>query len=86
MTITSNITDSICYNQSIVLTCNTNDINVTTYKWISTKSNQSEETTSITVIATDDPVEYTCIVSDSNGDISGYSSVNISSNGKLALV
>ena len=87
MTITPNVSlhdGGICYNQSIELTCHASDIRVTTYKWTSSKSNQSEETTSITVTATDDPVEYTCTANDSKGN-SGHSSVNISSDGKRLI-
>lgn len=82
VTIISNITNGvICYNQSIELTCHTNGTNVTTYKWTSIKFKQAEETVSITVTATDDPVEYRCTVTDVNGK-NGYSSVSISSNGE----
>ena len=83
-TITSNVTDGIvCYNKSIELNCHANDtVNVTTYKWISSTFKQPQETASITVMATDDPVQYTCTVTDANGNI-GYSSINISSNGEL---
>ena len=82
VTITSNITNGvICYNQSIELICHTNGVNVTTYKWTSTKFKQAEETASITVTATDEPVEYYCTVTDANGK-NGYSSVSISSNGE----
>lgn len=82
MTITSNITDgNICYSQSIQLTCHAYGINVTQYKWTSTKFKQAMETASITVVATQDPVEYNCMVTNINGE-SGYSSVNISSNGE----
>ena len=84
VTITSNITDGIiCYNKSIELACHANDaVNVTTYKWTSTTFKQAQETASITVLATDDPVQYTCTVTDANGK-SSYSSINISSNGEL---
>ena len=43
---------------------------------------QAMETASIIVVATHDPVEYNCMVTDINGE-SGYSSVNICSNGEL---
>lgn len=83
VTITSNITNGIiCYNKSIELTCRANDANISTYKWTSTTFKQAQETASITVIATADPVQYTCMVTDTDGNI-GYSSVNISSNGEL---
>ena len=83
--ITSNITDGIiCYNKSIQLSCHANDANITTYKWTSPTFKQAQQTASITVIATADPVQYTCIVTDTRGN-SGYSSVNISSNGEFYL-
>ena len=86
MTITSNVTlhdGIVCYNQSIELTCHADGINVTMFKWMSSdKSIQSEHSTNITVIATNSLVEYTCTVSDINGN-HGYSSVDILSNGKL---
>ena len=84
VTITSNITDGIiCYsNQSVELSCHANSINVIQYKWTSTKFKHPEETANITIVATDDPVKYTCTVSDANND-TGYSSINISTNGKL---
>lgn len=82
MTITSNVTDVICYNQSVELTCCASGVNVMERKWISAKLKEPERTASIIVTATDNPVEYTCMVTDTNND-SGYSSVNISSNGKL---
>ena len=81
--ITSNATDGIiCYNKSIELTCHANGVNVTTYKWTSTEFRQIADTASITVMATDDPVQYTCTVTDVNGN-NGNSSVNISSNGEF---
>lgn len=86
MTITSNVTDgTICYNQPVELTCHASGVDVTEYKWISTKFKQAEMTASITVMATDDSVEYICIVTDTDRQ-HGYSSVNISSNGKLIAI
>ena len=87
VTIRSNVTTAIiCCNQSVELTCYANGT-VISYKWTSSKSNQSEETTSITVTATDNPVEYTCTVrADSNGDSTGNSSIIISSNSKKLLI
>ena len=83
VTITTNVTDGIiCLNKSVQLTCHANVVNIATYNWTSTKFTHAEEAASITIIATDDPVGYTCTVTDTNGD-TGYSSVNISSNGKL---
>ena len=83
VTITSNVTDGIiCCNKAVQLTCHANDVNITAYKWTSSAFKEVKVTASITIIATDDPVGYTCTVTDSNGD-NGYSSVNISSNGKL---
>lgn len=84
VTITSNVTNGIvCFNHSVELTCHANGrVNVTAYKWISTKSNQTETTSSIIVKATIDPVLYTCIVTGTKGE-NGYSSLNISSNGEL---
>ena len=83
MTITSNITNGIiCYNKSIELTCHANGVNITIYKWTSTTFKQAQETASVTVMATADPVQYICMVTDTNGN-NGYSSVNISSNGKV---
>ena len=89
VTITSNVTlhGIICCNQSIELTCHADDINVTTYKWTASigKSIQSEYSINITVLATDELVEYTCTVTDIS-DNYGYSSVYILSNGKLVLI
>ena len=83
VTITTNVTDGIiCLNKSVQLTCHANIINIATYNWTSTKFTHAEEAASITIIATEDPVGYTCTVTDTDGD-TGYSSVNISSNGKL---
>ena len=85
--ITSNITDhdgTICYNQSIQLTCRAYSVNITQYRWTSTTFEQAKETASITVVATHDPVEYKCTVTDANGE-SGYSSVNVSSNGEFLM-
>ena len=83
VTIVSNVTNgTVCYNQSIQLTCHANGTVVTHYNWTSTVFKQALETASITVVATHDPVEYKCMVTDINGE-SGYSSVNISSNGEL---
>ena len=85
MTITSNATDGVaCHNQSIELTCQAKGVNVTSYKWTSTTFKQAEVTASIIVMAKDDPVEYTCTVTDTNGE-SGHSSVIISSNGELIV-
>ena len=64
------------------LTCHAYSVNVNQYNWTSTLFKQAIETVSITVVATHDPVEYKCVVTDINGD-SGYSSINISSNGEL---
>ena len=81
--ITSNTTDGIaCYNQSIELTCQAKGVNVTSYRWTSPTFKQAEVNTSIIVVATHDLVEYTCTVTDANGE-SGYSSVKVSSNGEL---
>ena len=83
VTIVSNVTNgTVCYNQSIQLTCHANGTVVTHYNWTSTVFKQAIETASITVVATHDPIEYNCMVTDIN-DESGYSSVNISSNGEL---
>ena len=83
VTIVSNVTNgTVCYNQSIQLTCHANGTVVTHYNWTSTVFKQAMETASITVVATHDPVEYKCMVTYINGE-SGYSSVNISSNGEL---
>ena len=87
VTITSNVTlhdGVICYNQPIELTCHASGINVTMYKWTSSKFSNLENSASITVIAKEDSVQYTCTVSDSNGDC-GYFHVNVSSSGKKLL-
>ena len=77
------MTDGICYyNPSVELICHTNTINVVENNWTSTKFKHPEETANITVVATDDPVKYTCTVTDTNND-NGYSSISISISGKL---
>ena len=77
------MTDGICYhNQSIELICHANIINVIDYKWTSSIFKHPEETANITVVATDDPIKYTCTVTDTNND-NGCSSISISINGKL---
>ena len=83
VTITSDVDNgTMCRNQPV---CHTN---ITTedvmYTWTSScgNFNQSEHSSIITVIATSDPVKYTCIVNSSSGN-HGYSSVHISSDGKL---
>ena len=84
MTITSDVHDGIiCYNHLIRLTCHAYGTHVTQYKWTSTASKQAR-TASIIVLATHDPIEYKCMVTGINSE-SGYSSVNISSNGEFAL-
>ena len=84
MTITSNVKDGIiCYKHSIQLTCHAYGTIVTEYKWTSTIFKQAKETASITVVATHDSVEYKCMVTGING--SGYSSMNISSNGEFIV-
>ena len=86
VTITTNETDGIiCLNHSIKLTCHV--INGTTnttytYKWTSSNYESEEINNIITVTATNNPVLYICLVSDGSGN-SGYSNINISSNGKL---
>ena len=80
VTIKSNGT--VCYKQSVQLTCHAYGINVTQYKWTSTTFEQAKETASIMVVATHDPVEYKCTVTGTNGE-SGYSSVTVSSNGEF---
>ena len=85
MSITYNVTlhgGTLCYKQAIELACYADSVNATVYKWTSTSgSNQSEYSANITVIATDHLVEYTCMVTDSNGN-HGYSSVSVQSDGK----
>ena len=86
--ITSNITDhdgTICYNQSMQLTCHAYSVNITQCRWTSTMFEQAKETASITVVATHDPIEYKCTVTGTDGE-SGYSSVNVSSNGEFLMV
>ena len=72
VTVTSNVTlhsGIICYNQLIELTCHASAINLTIYdKWTSSKSSQSEHSAGITVMAMEDSMQYTCMVSDSNGN------------------
>ena len=89
MTISSNVDNrTICYNQSVELTCHTD---LTTedvvYTWTSScdNFNQSEQSITITVIATTNPVKYTCTVNSSSGN-HGYSTMYISSNGKLLSI
>ena len=89
VTISSNVNNgTTCYNQSVELTCHSN---LTTenvkYTWTSScdNFNQSDHSTTITAIATSDPVKYTCTVNSSNGN-HGYSTVYISSNGKLYTI
>ena len=83
VTITSNVTDGIaCYMQSINLTCQAKGVKVTNYAWKCSTFKIADTTTSLIVEAKHDLVEYTCIVTDANGE-SGYSSVKVSSNGEL---
>ena len=86
MIITSDVDNGTIYhNQPVELTCHTNDtIEDVMYTWTFScgNFNQSEHSSIITVIATGDPVKYTCIVNSSSGN-HGYSSVHISSDGKL---
>ena len=87
VTITSDVDNGTirCRNQPVEHTCHTNITNEDVrHTWTSScgNFNQSEYSSIITVIATSDPVRYTCMVNSSSGN-HGYSSVHISSDGKL---
>ena len=83
MGIGCNITDKIIHNnQPIQLTCHTdNNIENAMYSWTSIKFTQPQVTASITVVATNDLIQYTCTVSGTNAE-DGYSSIYISATGK----
>ena len=85
MTIKCNTTDGIIsYNQPIELTCNANIPNAM-YKWTSTKLKRPQTGASITVIATNDSVEYNCTATSVDG-VKQHGSIYIFSVGKYKVV
>ena len=81
MIITCNITGGIIsYNQTIELTCHAYSISNAVYKWTSTKFKQPQVTSSVTVVASKDFVEYTCTVTGSKST-NEFSSIYIFSVG-----
>ena len=73
---------TLCQNNSVTLTCHTDqsEANIT-WHW----SNQSEQGDTITVAAELTKVVYTCLVSDDGHDI-GQASVTVIANGELCTV
>ena len=81
VTITSSVqlgTDTICNNESLILTCHTKEqVTDVTWYW----SNQSKQGNNITIVATHDKVIYICVASDDN-EIIGKANVTVVANGK----
>ena len=73
---------TLCQNDSVTLTCHSDqsEVNIT-WRW----SNQSEQGDSITVAAELTQVVYTCIVSDDGGQDIGQANVTVIANGELLL-
>ena len=71
----------LCLNESVTLTCHT-DQSVANIAWL--WSNQSEHGETITVMAELTEVMYTCIASD-DGKYMGQASITITANGESFL-
>ena len=82
VTITTNITTQLlCTNQSVLLTCHTDDVIDPSYQWTSSVDQLNWTSSDILVTATDHIVNYTCTVTSSD-DREGDSTTPIMSNGK----
>ena len=71
----------ISYNQAIELTCNAYNIPNAVYNWTSTEFKQPRIGASVTVIATNDSVEYNCTAT-SDDDVKQLGSIYVFSIGK----
>jgi len=81
VTITTNITaQPLCSNQSVLLTCHTDDVTDPSYQWTSSVDQLSWTSSDILVTASDHVVNYTCTVT--GDDDKGNSTISILSNGE----
>ena len=73
--------DTICVNESVKLTCHTDQqVDDVTWYW----QNQSKQGSTIAVVATRNEVVYTCKASDSNAvrTLTGEANVTVVANGE----
>lgn len=80
------INDTLCVNDTVMLTCQASSATQPTYKWFSDKFNISDHASSIKVIATKDPVEYYCTVFDVVTSRSGEGNITVNGYGKLSVI
>ena len=82
MTITADVGNVVCDNQTVTLSCNA--ANATQISWT---INHSEVSTNraISVIATPEPSQYFCSATDGHGNTGG-SHITIVSNGKSSFL
>ena len=76
--------NTLCVNETVLLTCHASDAYRPTYKWFSTKAPVKDDGNSnIKVIATDDVVQYYCHVIDVATNKSGQGNITIYGKGML---
>ena len=84
VTITSNPPNNnqFCKNEEIMLLCQANDVTKPVYEWSTSKTNLSDQTSSITVNAPPMSLEYFCNVKDLASERVGQASIVIVGDGK----
>jgi len=78
VTITSDADSVVCINTTITLSCVAP--NATLFKWTASDHSDNNNTDTITVTATSEAIQYTCMATDGDGN-SGRASITIASNG-----
>ena len=73
--------DTLCNNETVTLTCHTDQQDIVTWYW----SNQSRHGNNITVLATPYEIIYTCMASDNNGTLQ-KANITIVANGEPTQV
>jgi len=82
--ISTNITNSVCTDQSVLLTCHTDDVTNPSYQWTSSVDQLNWTSSDILVTASDHVVNYTCTVT--SDDDKGNSTISIFSNGEQVVI
>ena len=74
-----------CENQEVILVCHANDVTKPAYEWFTSKSNLSDQSSSITVYAPPISLEYYCNVTDLVTERNGQAGIVITGNGETYM-